>query len=145
MYDAETPQTLSSSQIAIEQSRSGHLVEKCYEFNVPAIYCFIDYSNNVKQNLLQKIFQKMGVPEYLILLIRSLSVPHNTAYAKIDKELSNIFHIGKGLRQGVYFAFYTSIFTVSRSLGRQPRTGRMEYEHQVEKYPICATLTTQLC
>lgn len=62
-------------QIAPEQSgfilgRGTRDVEKCYEFNVPAVFCFLDYSKAFDTAILTG----MGVPEDLILLMRNLYV-----------------------------------------------------------------------
>lgn len=78
------------------------MIEKLYEFNVPAIFCFLDYSkafDSVDWNHLWKVLKEMAIPGHLIQLIKSLYTS-NEAYVRVDGELSQPFQIKKGVRQG---------------------------------------------
>lgn len=51
------------------------MIGKLYEYNVPAIFCFLDYSkafDTVQWGRLWNILGEMAVPEHLIYLISSL-------------------------------------------------------------------------
>lgn len=78
------------------------MIEKMYEFNVPAIFCFLDYSkafDTVNWNTLWKVLSEMGVPNHLTHLIEQLYL-HNEAFVCVDGRLSKQFSVEKGVRQG---------------------------------------------
>lgn len=78
------------------------MIEKLYEFNVPAIFCFLDYSkafDTVQWNQLWYILREMAVPEHLIYLVNSL-YNNSSAQVRLENELSAPFTVGKGVRQG---------------------------------------------
>ena len=75
------------------------IMEKAREFQKNIYFCFIDYKafDCVDHNKLWKILTKMGIPDHLTCLLRSLyaSVPVRTGHGTTDW-----FQIGKGVRQG---------------------------------------------
>lgn len=78
------------------------MIEKLYKYNVPAIFCFLDYTKAfdiVQWNRLWSILREMAVPEHLINLIRSLYI-NNKAQVRVENEYSGEFSVGKGVRQG---------------------------------------------
>lgn len=78
------------------------MIEKFYEFNVPVIFCFLDYTkafDTVRWSLLWQVLEEMGVPKHLIFLISSLYT-QNKAYVRVEDQLSRQFNVGKGVRQG---------------------------------------------
>ena len=51
------------------------IIEKAREFQINSYFCFIDYVKAfdcVNHNKLWKILQEMGIPDYLICLLRNL-------------------------------------------------------------------------
>jgi hypothetical protein len=78
------------------------IIEKCREFNTPAVLCFIDYSKAFDcvgwENLLQTLGE-WGVPDHLIILIQNLYLDGKSR-VRIDDMLSEAFHTERGVRQG---------------------------------------------
>ena len=75
-------------------------IEKAREFQKNI--CFIDYVkafNCVDHNKLWKILEEKGIPDYLICLLRSLSVGQE-ATVRTGHGTTDWFQIGKGVRQG---------------------------------------------
>ena len=76
-------------------------MEKAREFQKNIYFCFIDYAKAfdcVDHNKLWKILKEMGIPDYLICLLRNLYAGQEatirTGHGKTDW-----FQIGKGVRQ----------------------------------------------
>ena len=77
------------------------IIKKAREFQKNIYFCFIDYAKAfdcVDHNKLWKILQEMGIPDYLICLLRNLYAGQEatvrTGHGTIDW-----FQIGKGVRQ----------------------------------------------
>lgn len=67
------------------------MIEKFYEYNVPSIFCFLDYSkafDHVRWDMMWRVLQEMTVPNHLIYLIESL-YNNNAAFIRIDGDLSS--------------------------------------------------------
>ena len=65
-------------------------------------FCFIDYAKAfdcVDHNKPWKILQEMGIPDYLICLLRNLYAGQE-ATVRTGYETTDWFQIGKGVRQG---------------------------------------------
>ena len=65
-------------------------------------FCFIDYAkafDSVDHNKLWKILQEMGIPDYLIFLLRNLCAGQE-ATVRTGHGTTDWFQIGKGVRQG---------------------------------------------
>ena len=65
-------------------------------------FCFIDYAkgfDSVDHNKLWKILREMGIPDYLICLLRSLYADQE-ATVRTGHGTTDWFQIGKGVRQG---------------------------------------------
>ena len=67
------------------------IIEKAREFQKNVYFCFIDYARTfdcVDHNILQKIIQEMGIPEYLTYLLRNLyadlEITPRTGYGATD-------------------------------------------------------------
>lgn len=77
------------------------MIEKFYEYNVPAMICFLDSTafDNVKWDHLWNILEEMAVHQHMIYLIRTL-YHVNRAFVQIDNDLSQVFIVGKEVRQG---------------------------------------------
>ncbi len=78
------------------------IIEKCREFNIPAVLCFIDYAKAfdcVKWKELYEVLREMGVPSHLVNMVESL-YGDNTMVVKMDGEESSDFRAGQGVRQG---------------------------------------------
>ena len=78
------------------------LIEKCREFNIPMVICFLDYQKAfdcVNWKILWGVLREMGVPEHLIALIRNL-YNNNMAKVRIENQHSLPFKTGRGVRQG---------------------------------------------
>lgn len=78
------------------------IIEKVREFNVPAFFCFVDYTkafDSVKWHLLWDVLQKLGVPNHLIQLIKSL-YDQNTATVRVNNVISDTLSTKSGTRQG---------------------------------------------
>ena len=78
------------------------IIEKAREFQKNICFCFIDYAKAfdcVDHNKLWKILKEMGIPDYLICLLRNLyagqEVIDRTGHGTTDW-----FQIGKGVHQG---------------------------------------------
>ena len=78
------------------------LIEKCREFNVPAVFCFIDYAKAfdcVNWSALIRVLLEMGVPHHLAFLIQNLYL-EGSSRVKIEDDLSEPFKAERGVRQG---------------------------------------------
>ena len=77
------------------------IIKKAREFQ-KNIFCFIDYakaSDSVDHNKLWKIVKEMGIPDYLICLLRNLSAGQEATVRNIHG-IIDWFQIGKGVHQG---------------------------------------------
>ena len=78
------------------------IIEKAREFQKNIYCCFIDYVKAfdcVNHNKLWKILKEMGIPDHLTCLLRNLYAGQE-APVRTGRETTNLFQIGKGLRQG---------------------------------------------
>ena len=78
------------------------LIEKARKFQKNIYFCFIDYIKAfdcVDQNKLWKSLKYMGIPDYLICLLRNLYAGQE-AKARTGNETTDWFRIGKGICQG---------------------------------------------
>ena len=78
------------------------IIEKARGFQKNIYFCFIDYAkvfDRVDHNKLWNIVQEMGIPDYLICLLRDLYVGQQ-ATVRIGHGTTDWFQIGKGVRQG---------------------------------------------
>ena len=78
------------------------IIEKAREFQKNIYFCFIDYAKAfdcVDHNKLWKILKEMGIPDYLICLLRNLYAGHK-ATVETGHGTTDWFQIRKGVRQG---------------------------------------------
>ena len=78
------------------------ILEKAREFQKNIYFCFIDYAKAfdcVDHNKLWKILQEMGIPDYLICLLRNLYVGQE-ATVRTGHGTTDWFQIGKRVCQG---------------------------------------------
>ena len=78
------------------------IIEKKREFQKNIDFCFIDYAKAfdcVDHNRLWKILKVMGIPDYLICLLRNLYIGQE-ATIRIGHGTTDWFQIRKGVRQG---------------------------------------------
>ena len=78
------------------------IIEKAREFQKNIYFCFINYAkafHYVDHNKLWKIFQEMGIPDYLTCLLRNLYAGQE-ATVRTGHGTTDWFRIGKGGRQG---------------------------------------------
>ena len=78
------------------------IIEKAREFQKNTYFCFIDYAKAVDcvdHNKLWKILKEMGIPDYLICLLRNLFAGQE-ATVRTGHGTTDWFQIGKGVRQG---------------------------------------------
>ena len=78
------------------------IMEKAREFQKNIYFCFIDYAKTfdcVDHNKLWKILKEMGIPDYLICLLRNLYAGQE-ATVRTGHGTTDWFQIAKGLLQG---------------------------------------------
>ena len=78
------------------------IMEKPREFQKNIYFCFLDYVKAFDcgdHNKLWKILREMGIPEYLICLLRNLYAGQE-ATVRTGHGTTDWFQIGKGVRQG---------------------------------------------
>ena len=78
------------------------VMEKAREFQKNIYFCFIDYAKAfgcVDHNKLWKILKEMGIPDYLICLLRNLYAGQEAA-VRTRHGTADWFKIGKGVHQG---------------------------------------------
>ena len=78
------------------------IIEKAREFQKNTCFCFIDYAKAVDcvdHNKLWKILKEMGIPDYLICLLRNLFAGQE-ATVRTGHGTTDWFQIGKGVGQG---------------------------------------------
>ena len=78
------------------------IIEKAREFQKSIYFCFIDYAKAfdcVDHKKLWKIFQEMGIPDYLTCLLRHLYA-HQEATVRTGHGTTDWFQIRKIVRQG---------------------------------------------
>uniref|UniRef100_A0A4W2GM46 RNA-directed DNA polymerase n=1 Tax=Bos indicus x Bos taurus TaxID=30522 RepID=A0A4W2GM46_BOBOX len=78
------------------------IMEKAREFQKNIYFCFIDYAKALDcmdHNQLWKILKEMGIPDYLICLLRNLYAGQE-ATVRTGHGTTDWFQIGKGVRQG---------------------------------------------
>ena len=80
------------------------IIEKAREFQKSIYFCFIDYAKAfdcVDHNKLWKILQEMGIPDYLIYLLRNLCAGQEAA-VRTGHGTTDWFQIGKEFAKAVY-------------------------------------------
>ena len=78
------------------------IMEKAREFQINIHFCFIDYAkafDSVDHNKRWKILQEMGIPDYLIYLLRHLYEGQEAA-VRTGHGTTDWFQIRKGVRWG---------------------------------------------
>ena len=78
------------------------IIEKAREFQINIYFCFIDYAkafDYVDHNKLWKILKEMGIPDYLICLLRNLYAGQEQIVRTLHGT-TDWFKIGKGAHQG---------------------------------------------
>jgi len=78
------------------------IVKKAREFQKNIYFCFIDYAKAfdcVDHNNLWKILPEVGIPDYLICLLRNMYAGQK-ATVRTGQGTTDWFQIGKGVRQG---------------------------------------------
>ena len=78
------------------------IMEKAREFQKNFYFCFIDYAKAfdcVDHDKLWKILREMGIPDYLICLLRNLYAGQE-ATVRTGHGTTEWFQIGKGVHQG---------------------------------------------
>ena len=78
------------------------IIEKAREFQRNIYFCFIDYAKAfdcVDHHKLWTILQEMGIPDYLICLLRNLYAGQE-ATVRTGHGTTDWFQIGKGICQG---------------------------------------------
>ena len=81
------------------------VIEKAREFQESIYFCFIDYAKAfgyVDHKKLWKILKEMGIPDYLICLLRHLYAGQETTVRTLHGT-TDWFKIGKGVHQGCIF------------------------------------------
>ena len=77
------------------------IMEKAREFQKNIYFCFIDYAKAfdcVHHSILWKILKEMGIPDYLICLLRNLYAGQE-ATVRTGHGTTDWFQTGKGVRQ----------------------------------------------
>ena len=95
------------------------ITEKARQFQKNIYFCFIDYAKAfdcVDHNKLWKILQKMGLPDHLTCLLRSLYAGQE-ASVRTGHITTDWFQIGKGVHQSCLlspclFYLYMLIFHI---------------------------------
>ena len=80
------------------------IIKKAREFQKNIYFCFIDYAktfDSVDHNKLWKILKEMGIPDYMICLLRNLYAGQE-ATDRTGHETTDWFQIGKGLVKAIY-------------------------------------------
>ena len=91
------------------------IFEKAREFQKNIYFCFIDYTegfDNVDHNKLWKILKEMGIPAHLTCLLRDLYASQE-ATVRTRHGTTDWFHVGKGVCQGCYPTYLTSMKSTS--------------------------------
>ena len=76
------------------------IMEKAREFQKNIYFCFIDYAKAfdcVDHNKLWEIHQKMGIPDHLTCLLRSLYARQEATF-RTGHGTTDLFQKGKGVR-----------------------------------------------
>ena len=84
------------------------IIQKAREFQKNIYFCFIDYTKAfdcVDHNKLWKILKEIGIPDYLIRLLRNLYVGQQ-ATIRTGHGTTDWFQIGKGVCQGYILSPY---------------------------------------
>ena len=80
------------------------IIENAREFQKNIYFCFIDYAKPfdcVDHNKLWKILKEMGILDHLICLLKNLYAGQE-ATVRTGHGTTDLFQIGKGVRQGCY-------------------------------------------
>ena len=78
------------------------IVEKCKEFKVPVVLCFIDYSKAFDCVQHEKLWDTMINMGFPILIIQLIKLLYQKQEGTVRTNMGNtdLFRIGKGVRQG---------------------------------------------
>ena len=93
------------------------IIKKAWEFQKNIYFCFIHYAkafNCVNHNKLWKILKEMGIPDYLICLLRNLYAGQE-ATVRTGHGTTDWFQIGKGVRQGCILSPCSFNFSLKHS------------------------------
>ena len=93
------------------------IIEKAREFQKTIYFGFIDYAKAfdcVDHNTLWKILKEMGIPDYLICLLRNLYA-HEEATVRTGHGTTDWFQIGKGVCQGCVYC-HPAYLTYTQSI-----------------------------
>ena len=93
------------------------IIEKAREFQENIYFCFIDYAKAfdcVDHNKLWKLLREMGIPDYVICLLRNLYAGQEVT-VRTGHGTTDWFQIGKGVCQAVYChpAYFTYMQSTS--------------------------------
>ena len=107
------------------------IIEKAREFQKNIYFCFIDYAKAfdcVDRNKLWEILKEMGIPDYLICLLRNL-YSGQEATVRTGHRTTDWFQIGKGVCQGCIlssclFNFYAKY--IMRNAGLEEAQARVK-------------------
>ena len=97
------------------------IIEKVREFLKNIYFCFIDYAKAfdcVDHNKLWKILKKMGIPDHLTHLLRSLYAGQE-ATVRTGHGTTDWFKIGKGVHQGCILSPYLYAEYIMRNAGME--------------------------
>ena len=87
------------------------------DFQKNIYFCFIDYAKAfdcVDHYKLWKILKEMGIPDYLICLLRNVNTGQE-ARVRTGHGTTDWFQIGKGVRQGCILSPYLLTYMQSTS------------------------------
>jgi sorting nexin-29 len=79
------------------------ILGKTLEYNNKTHHLFIDFQaayDTVNRKQLIKAMQELGIPQKYIIRLVGMTLKGTRAQVKIERDLSEEFHIRKGLRQG---------------------------------------------
>ena len=94
-------------------------MEKAREFQKNIYFCFIEYAKAfdcVDHNKLWKILKEMGIPDHLTCLLRNLYAGQE-ATVTTGHGTTDLFQIGKGVRQGCILSACLFNFYIMRNAG----------------------------
>ena len=111
------------------------IIEKAREFQRNIYFCFIDYAqafDGVDHNKLWKILKEMGMPDHLTCLLRNLYAGQE-ATVRTGHGTTDLFQIGKGVRQGCIFSpclfnFYAEYIMLNARLDEHKLESRLPGE-----------------
>jgi hypothetical protein len=91
------------------------MIEKFYEYNVPAYFCFLDYTkafDTAQWEHLWYILREMGTPQHLVRLTYNLYIV-NQSYVWIEKHSLITSKFQKEFNRGVFCHISYSMYMES--------------------------------